>query len=99
MKHPRLLSMQYIMEEHNYMNKIKTIELFAGVGGFRLGLDKAKAKDKSFEVVWSNQWEPSTKLQHASDIYCARFGFEWLALCVTAPIRSTLWWIECVSSL
>ncbi len=76
MKHPRLLSMQYIMEEHNYMNKIKTIELFAGVGGFRLGLDKAKAKDKSFEVVWSNQWEPSTKLQHASDIYCARFGFE-----------------------
>ncbi len=76
MKHPTLFSMQFIMEENNYMNKIKTIELFAGVGGFRLGLNKVKNKDKNFEVVWSNQWEPSTKVQHASDIYCARFGFE-----------------------
>jgi len=56
------------------MNKIKTVELFAGVGGFRLGLEKAKSTHKGFEVVWSNQWEPSTKVQHASDIYCARFG-------------------------
>ena len=55
---------------------IKTIELFAGVGGFRLGLEQARKLDKSFDIVWSNQWEPSTKTQHASDIYCARFGFE-----------------------
>lgn len=54
---------------------IRTIELFAGVGGFRIGLEKAKAKNSKFEVVWSNQWEPSTKTQHASDVYCARFGF------------------------
>lgn len=27
-----------------------------------------------FEVVWSNQWEPSTKAQHASMVYEARFG-------------------------
>ena len=47
------------------------IELFAGVGGFRLGVEKANKDNK---VVWSNQWEPSTKKQHASDVYEARFG-------------------------
>ncbi|MCX7544158.1 DNA (cytosine-5-)-methyltransferase [Marinicella gelatinilytica] len=53
-------------------NKIKVVELFAGVGGFRLGLEKAG----NYEVVWSNQWEPSTKAQHASWVYEARFGKE-----------------------
>ena len=50
---------------------IKTIELFAGVGGFRIGLEKAnlKVKKQLYEIVWSNQWEPSTKTQHASLIY------------------------------
>jgi len=52
------------------MPKLKVCELFAGVGGFRLGLEKT---DK-FEVIWSNQWEPSTKAQHASWVYEARFG-------------------------
>jgi len=56
---------------------IKTIELFAGVGGFRLGLEASNSKDsEAFKVVWSNQWEPSTKIQHASDVYEARFGKE-----------------------
>ena len=50
---------------------LKVVELFAGVGGFRLGLEKSK-----YEVVWSNQWEPSTKTQHASKVYEARFGSE-----------------------
>ncbi len=53
--------------------QIKVIELFAGVGGFRLGLQRASPK---FKVVWSNQWEPATKSQHASDIYVKRFGSE-----------------------
>ncbi len=52
------------------MRKLKVIELFAGVGGFRLGLEKTN----KYEVVWSNQWEPSTKTQHASMVYEARFG-------------------------
>jgi len=52
------------------MNKIKVIELFAGVGGFRLGLENTG----NYEVVWSNQWEPSTKVQHASLVYESRFG-------------------------
>jgi len=52
------------------MKKIKVVELFAGVGGFRLGLEK----NKHFEVVWSNQWEPASKAQHASDVYINKFG-------------------------
>ncbi len=52
------------------MEKLKVIELFAGVGGFRLGLERTG----HYEVVWSNQWEPSTKNQHASEVYEARFG-------------------------
>ncbi|MEZ4881707.1 MAG: DNA (cytosine-5-)-methyltransferase [Flavobacteriaceae bacterium] len=51
--------------------KLKVAELFAGVGGFRLGLEK-----NNYKVVWSNQWEPSTKTQHASLVYEARFGKE-----------------------
>ena len=50
---------------------IRVVELFAGVGGFRLGLEKS-----NFKVIWSNQWEPSTKKQHASMVYEARFGRE-----------------------
>ncbi len=52
------------------MKKLRVIELFAGVGGFRLGLEKTA----NYKVVWSNQWEPSTKTQHASKVYEARFG-------------------------
>lgn len=55
---------------------LKTIELFAGVGGFRIGLERVSDEVRQFDIVWSNQWEPSTKVQHASDIYMARFGFE-----------------------
>lgn len=67
-------------------NKIKVIELFAGVGGFRLGLEGWNGKSASsnykekfespYEVVWSNQWEPSTKIQHASAVYENRFGMD-----------------------
>lgn len=46
-------------------------ELFAGVGGFRIGLSRAGLK-----TVFSNQWEPSTKIQHASSVYIANFGKE-----------------------
>lgn len=50
---------------------LKVVELFAGVGGFRLGLEK-----HNYKVIWSNQWEPATKTQHASMVYEARFGAE-----------------------
>lgn len=48
---------------------LKVIELFAGVGGFRLGLEATKG----FEVVWGNQWEPSKKAQDAFDCYARNF--------------------------
>lgn len=54
-------------------NDIRVIELFAGVGGFRIGLERASDK---YKTVWSNQWEPSTKRQDASMIYCRQFGNE-----------------------
>jgi DNA (cytosine-5)-methyltransferase 1 len=44
-------------------------ELFAGVGGFRIGL-----ANSGWKTVFSNQWEPSTKVQHASSVYVANFG-------------------------
>lgn len=56
------------------MKKIRVVELFAGVGGFRLGLEKAGDKTTKYEIVWSSQWEPGSKRQYASDIYISRFG-------------------------
>jgi len=57
------------------MKKIRVVELFAGVGGFRVGLEGLpKNKDAKFEVVWSNQWEPGVKTQHASMVYESKWG-------------------------
>jgi DNA (cytosine-5)-methyltransferase 1 len=59
---------------------LRVIELFAGVGGFRLGLEGLGTHEHpsngSYKTVWSNQWEPSTKRQHASDVYVSRWGAE-----------------------
>ena len=50
---------------------IRVVELFAGVGGFRIGLEGAS---DAYETIWNNQWEPSTQHQDASIVYQARFG-------------------------
>ena len=50
---------------------IRVVELFAGVGGFRIGLEGAS---DAYETIWNNQWEPSTVHQDASIVYQARFG-------------------------
>ncbi len=56
---------------------VRVIELFAGVGGFRIGLDEASKNSKiKFKTIWSNQWEPATKSQEASDIYCREFKID-----------------------
>jgi DNA (cytosine-5)-methyltransferase 1 len=54
------------------MNKtLNVVELFAGVGGFRVGLERA---DKElFHTVWANQWEPSKKVQDAFNCYNMHF--------------------------
>jgi DNA (cytosine-5)-methyltransferase 1 len=46
------------------------VELFAGVGGFRLGLEK----EGDWDVIWANQWEPSRKSQYAFECYSQHFG-------------------------
>lgn len=62
---------------------LKVVELFAGVGGFRLGLEGWQGKsasshyteplDSNYKVVWSNQWEPSSarsgEKQEANMVY------------------------------
>src|SRR3989344_785768 len=62
------------MAKKNTTKILRVAELFAGVGGFRVGLGRVRSKKRKFEVVWSNQWEPGTNTQHASDIYVKRFG-------------------------
>ncbi|MDQ7774261.1 MAG: DNA (cytosine-5-)-methyltransferase [Elusimicrobiales bacterium] len=57
------------MAKSKHTPPLKVAELFAGVGGFRIGLEQAKG----YEVVFGNQWEPGTKKQHAFEIYATRF--------------------------
>lgn len=54
---------------------IRVAELFAGVGGFRVGFERAS---KRYETVWFNQWEPgeTEKAQSAWRAYCAAFGLD-----------------------
>lgn len=50
----------------------KTIcELFAGVGGFRLGFDRLET---GWETTWFSQWEPGARTQWAHDCYVQHFG-------------------------
>ena len=62
---------------------LDVVELFAGVGGFRVGLNQISEFDKKsgkaiekggWNFVWANQFEPSTKTQHAFECYTTRFG-------------------------
>ena len=64
---------------------ITVAELFAGVGGFRLGLEGYKdpsnkannlLKAGNFKTIWANQWEPpgSPTRQFAANCYKTHFG-------------------------
>lgn len=46
-------------------------ELFAGVGGFRLGLEQLES---GWKTVWFSQWEPGARTQWAHDCYVKHFG-------------------------
>ena len=64
--------MKKIQQYSEPKNPVGTVaELFAGVGGFRIGLSRS-----GWKTSFSNQWEPSTKAQHASSVYEARFGYD-----------------------
>lgn len=50
----------------------KTVcELFAGVGGFRLGLERSSS---DWKTVWFSQWEPGKSKQWAHDCYVDHWG-------------------------
>ncbi len=51
--------------------ELKVLELFAGVGGFRVGLENSNPN--LFKTYWSNQWEPSRKSQDAFEVYNYHF--------------------------
>ena len=64
---------------------IRVAELFAGVGGFRLGLEGYHNPDEPqmslpaagpYKTIWANQWEPpgTDSKQFAARCYRARFG-------------------------
>ena len=57
---------------------MRVVELFAGVGGFRLGLEgpPGSPRNRNFKIVLSNQWEPNILKQHAAEIYIQRWGLE-----------------------
>ena len=63
-------------------SKFRVIELFAGVGGFRVGFNGVNkistnglaSEKKVWDFVWANQWEPSSKSQDAFKVYETRFG-------------------------
>ena len=71
--HKRVRELGLFDNVRNVVNEgdVRVVELFAGVGGFRIGLERAS---RHFKTIWSNQWEPSTKRQDASIIYCRHFG-------------------------
>lgn len=50
---------------------MNVLELFAGVGGFRIGLENANPD--YFRTIWSNQWEPSRRSQDAFEVYNYHF--------------------------
>ena len=69
------------IKEREVSKMKKTVcELFAGVGGFRCGLNSIKdvedtQKPEKWETVWFSQWEPADKkIQWAHDCYVNRFG-------------------------
>ena len=86
------------------------VELFAGVGGFRCGFnhvtleDGVVHEDDTWDFVWANQWEPSTKTQAAYDCYVERFGEsenhvneDIAAVDKTKIPNHTLLWTDCLN--
>ena len=80
------------------MQNITVAELFAGVGGFRLGLEGYESQEHPefkrapagpFKTIWANQWEPpgSSAKQFAWRCYEKRFG---AGSCVNKDINAVL---------
>ena len=87
--------------------KKTVIELFAGVGGFRVGLNNITKIDKNghaiengpFTFVWANQWEPATKIQDAFNCYNTRFKGDNNIYCIFKIIVAEFSQDICLSDL
>ena len=66
-----LFILLFLFHQIFFMNKCTYIELFAGVGGFHIGLDRGG--EGFFKCIMANQWEPGIKDQFAAEIYRKRF--------------------------
>ena len=55
--------------------ELNVLELFAGVGGFRVGLEDSS--QSVFKTKWANQWEPSRKSQDAYEVYNYHFKYKY----------------------
>lgn len=64
---------------------IRIVELFAGVGGFRVGLEAASPR---FKTVWANQWEPGQAGQWA--FKCYEKNFKKASRCVNKDIATVI---------
>lgn len=64
---------------------IRIVELFAGVGGFRVGLEAASPR---FKTVWANQWEPGQSGQWA--FKCYEKNFRKASRCVNEDIATVI---------
>lgn len=64
---------------------IRVVELFAGVGGFRVGLERCSER---FKTIWANQWEPGQAGQWAYKCYSKNFGED--SHCVNADIATVI---------
>lgn len=64
---------------------IRVVELFAGVGGFRVGLEAASPR---FKTIWANQWEPGQAGQWA--FKCYEQNFKKASHCVNEDIATVI---------
>ncbi len=65
---------------------IRVVELFAGVGGFRVGLESCSKE--IFKTVWANQWEPGQSGQWAFKCYEQHYGKD--ARCINSDIATAI---------
>ena len=64
--------------------EIAVVELFAGVGGFHLGLSRASSL---FSVVFANQWEPGKKPANQYAFHCYEHHFGDKTVCSNVDIN------------
>lgn len=66
-----IINFSYRKDVRIVNKKLNILELFAGVGGFRIGFERSN--DQMFRTKWSNQWEPSKKSQDAYEVYAYHY--------------------------